>query len=156
MTREKTARGAVATGLAALVLAGGFVAASAGAGAAEWQERPGWGPYPPAQIYPHPYSYSNDAIAAGVAAGIAGSAVGQQIGNGLVLSQPQPTYAPSSVTIDPPAPPVSNPSVPAPSFPVTAGVNSPEWNTYCASKYPNYDAQTGTYVGADGQRQYCQ
>ncbi|WP_245884253.1 BA14K family protein [Hartmannibacter diazotrophicus] len=33
---------------------------------------------------------------------------------------------------------------------------SPSWYSYCSSRYQTFDPRTGTYMGNDGQRHYCQ
>jgi hypothetical protein len=144
--------------LTAFALAMGGTALPVTANADEWRAggvaAGGWSP----GLHPHPYPYAfNRGDAASAAAGAAAGVVaGSVISNALTNPAPQPTSPPSSVTIVPPQPQVANPSVPEPNFPITAGVYPPEWHSYCASKYPNYDPQTGTYVSEDGYRQYCQ
>ncbi|MCT8970380.1 BA14K family protein [Microbaculum marinisediminis] len=163
MAAKRIVRGVVTAGLATVTCAAVLVSVSPSVSpsvsiAQEWRAggvsaRP-WNP----GLHPDP-GFRNDAAAAaaGAAAGIvAGQAIGNALGQPQAQPRPQPTAPPSSVTIVPPSRPVANPAMPAPSFPVTAGVYPPEWHAYCASKYPNYDAQTGTYVDAEGFRQYCQ
>ncbi len=91
-------------------------------------------PYNRYDRYDH---YRRHDAGAAAAAGIAGFTAGAILGS--ALSQPQaPAYAPAPVYAAPP-PPVY-----------------PDRNAYCASKYRSYDPRTGTYMGYDGIRHYCQ
>lgn len=89
----------------------------------------------------YPYNrydrYDRRDAGAAAAAGIAGFAAGAILGS--ALSQPQaPAYAPAPVYAAPPPPAY------------------PDRHAYCASKYRSYDRATGTYMGYDGIRHYCQ
>jgi len=35
-------------------------------------------------------------------------------------------------------------------------VGDPNWVAYCASRYRSFDPESGTYLGFDGLRHYCQ
>jgi len=35
-------------------------------------------------------------------------------------------------------------------------LNDPDWIAYCARKYRSFDPRSGTYLGRDGLRRYCQ
>ena len=37
-----------------------------------------------------------------------------------------------------------------------ARLNDPAWTASCASRYRSFDAHSGTYLGNDGLRHYCQ
>jgi hypothetical protein len=37
-----------------------------------------------------------------------------------------------------------------------ARLNDPAWIAYCARKYASFDPYSGTYLGSDGLRHYCQ
>ncbi|GGE43289.1 hypothetical protein GCM10007276_20700 [Agaricicola taiwanensis] len=70
--------------------------------------------------------YRRDNGGAAVAAGVVGLAAGVLAGQALA----QPRYAPAPAYSD--------------------------RHAYCYSKYRSYDARTGTYLGYDGLRHYCQ
>ena len=36
------------------------------------------------------------------------------------------------------------------------GYGSPGWEAYCFSRYRSFDPVSGTYLGRDGRRHYCQ
>jgi hypothetical protein len=35
-------------------------------------------------------------------------------------------------------------------------IGAPDWEAYCVSRYRSFDPITGTYLGYDGRRHYCQ
>jgi hypothetical protein len=78
-------------------------------------------------------------------AGAAGFAIGALFGSALAAPRyyaPAPVYvAPAPVYVAPVGP---------------AGAGSPEWYSYCASKYRSFDPSSGTYLGYDGERHMCQ
>ena len=82
-----------------------------------------------------------------VAAGVVGLAAGAIIGSALAKPryyEPVPVYpAPRRVYVEP---------VPVYEFePWTA-----EWYSYCADRYRSFDARSGTFMGYDGYRHFCQ
>jgi hypothetical protein len=87
---------------------------------------------------------ANDAIIAGAA----GFAVGTLFGNATARPRyvaPRPVYvAPRPVYV-----------APAPVYYAPAPW-TPEWYSYCASKYRSFDPRSGTYMGYDGYRHMCQ
>ena len=40
--------------------------------------------------------------------------------------------------------------------PAPYGVGDPNWIAYCSSRYRSFDPISGTYLGFDGYRHYCQ
>ena len=44
---------------------------------------------------------------------------------------------------------------PAP-YPYPYVVGDPNWIAYCSSRYRSFDPASGTYLGFDGNRHYCQ
>ncbi|MEJ8571066.1 BA14K family protein [Microbaculum marinum] len=168
--------------LAAMTVATGLSAVPTGSADAGW--RGGYyygggyrGYYPGYSGY---YGYRNNTGAA-VAAGVVGLAAGALIGSALA----QPRYyapapyaygtapyvapAPAPVYVAPgyvaPTQPY-DPSLPVQSGPGYSGTyvatgyaparGTAEWNAYCASKYRSFDPATGTFLGYDGKRHYCQ
>ncbi len=119
--------------LAAMLLSVAGLPVMSGGAVAEWQARPGWGPFPPS--YPYPNPYPRDAIAAGVAGGIAGTVAGSVINDALSQPQDQPYAPPSSVYIAPPRP--ADGSVPPPDHPAIAvgsrgpATLPPQWQPDC-------------------------
>ncbi|MCT8991181.1 BA14K family protein [Chelativorans sp. SCAU2101] len=88
-----------------------------------------------------------------LAAGLAGLAFGAIVGG--ILSQPS-----GRVYIDPPAPRYRYYG-PAPAYsgPVTyyrAEPWSPEWYRACSIRYRSFDPRSGTYLGYDGHRHFCE
>ena len=78
-----------------------------------------------------------------LAAGIIGLGVGAIVGSALT---------PQTVYVAPPPPP------PAPVYaPVAYGPPAwtPDWYTYCYSRYRTFNARTGTFVGYDGYEHFC-
>jgi len=96
-----------------------------------------------------------------LAAGLAGLAVGAIVGGALS----QPRYV-DRVYIDPPAPrytyrPAPRYYEPAPVYraPVRyygAEPWSPEWYRACSARYRSFDPGSGTYLGYDGRRHFCE
>ena len=88
---------------------------------------------------------ANDAIIAGAA----GFAVGTLFGNATA----RPRYvAPRAIYVPPPRPVYV---APAPVY-YELVPWTPEWYSYCASKYRSFDPRSGTYMGYDGYRHMCQ
>jgi hypothetical protein len=78
-----------------------------------------------------------------VGAGLLGFGVGAIVGSALT---------PQTVVVAPPPPP------PAPAYaPVAYGPPAwtPDWYTYCYSRYRTFNAQTGTFIGYDGYQHFC-
>lgn len=75
-----------------------------------------------------------------IGAGIAGLAAGAILGGALA----SPSYSPPRVTYN--------------SAPAAGGYapGSRGWVRYCSAKYRSFDPQSGTYLGYDGYRHYCQ
>ena len=113
------------------------------------------GPVAAAPLYPAPASATSVAgtdvmqvrgrrgdAGAAVAAGIAGLVIG-----GIIAGQQRDYYdgpyyrrgyyAPAPVYVAPVVP-------------------GPGWEAYCFSRYRSFDPVTGTYLGYDGRRHYCQ
>jgi len=98
---------------------------------------------------------SGDALAAG----LAGLAVGAIVGGALS----QPRYYSERVYIDPPAPRYYRPAPvyrPVPVYrpaPVYYGAEpwTPEWYRACSIRYRSFDPSSGTFVGYDGRRHFC-
>ncbi len=78
----------------------------------------------------------------GVGAGLIGFGIGAVVGSAL---------APREVYVVPPPPP------PAYYGPVAYGAPpwTPDWYTYCAHRYPNFNPHTGYFIGPDGQPYFC-
>jgi hypothetical protein len=78
----------------------------------------------------------------GVGAGLIGFGIGAVVGSAL---------APREVYVVPPPPP------PAFYGPVAYGAPpwTPDWYTYCAHRYPNFNPHTGYFIGPDGQPYFC-
>ncbi|MEJ8572155.1 BA14K family protein [Microbaculum marinum] len=127
---------------AALAIAAAPLAASAesfnrspnwsGPGKSYGPYRPGYNHHPNPNYYGYGWRYDRDDNGAAVAAGIAGLAVGAMIGS--AASAPAPVYR-QSTSMQP---------------------WSPAWYQYCESKYRSFDRNSGTYLGYDGQRHFCQ
>ena len=106
--------------------------------------------------YRHRHSNNGDAIAAGVIGLAAGAIVG-----GLISES---RHGDGRVYIDPPYRPVYRDRYPErPVYrerPVRyrAAMEpwSREWFRYCANRYRSFDGRTGTFMGYDGQRHFCQ
>ncbi len=108
---------------------------------------------------------NSDAIAAGVVGLAAGAIVG-----GLLASPPRS----ERVYIDPPYRPAQPDYYAVPNrtyYPAPARTYYPsrpayygggmepwtgEWYRYCSSRYRSFDARTGTFMGYDGRRHFCQ
>jgi hypothetical protein len=73
----------------------------------------------------------------GVGAGLIGFGIGAVVGSAL---------APREVYVVPP---------PAYYGPAAYGPWTPDWYTYCAQRYPNFNPHTGYFVGPDGQPYFC-
>jgi BA14K-like protein len=78
----------------------------------------------------------------GVGAGLIGFGIGAVVGSAL---------APREVYVVPPPPP------PAYYGPVAYGAPpwTPDWYTYCAHRYPNFNPHTGYFIGPDGEPYFC-
>jgi len=92
-----------------------------------------------------------------LAAGLAGLAVGAIVGGALS----QPRYYSDRVYIDPPAPRYYRPAPvyreyyrPAPVY-YGAEPWTPEWYRACSMRYRSFDPSSGTYMGYDGRRHFC-
>ena len=85
-------------------------------------------------------------------AGVAGFALGTLLGT----SAARPRYYPGTVYVEPApvyvAPPVVYEAAPVAYAPPPW---SPDWYAYCARKYRTFDAQSGTFIGADGREYLC-
>lgn len=95
---------------------------------------------------------SGGAVAAGVIGGLAAGAI---VG-GAIASQPGPGYY--GYDYGPP-PPVAYGGPPpyGPAAPVgNVYGRDPRWVSYCASRYPNFDPVSGTYIASDGYRYPCE
>lgn len=80
-----------------------------------------------------------------LAAGIAGLAAGAILGG--LLTQSQNDYG-ERVYIDPP--------VPASGYSAPAGAWTDAWYRDCARRYRSFDPRSGTFLGYDGERHFCQ
>ncbi|SEQ85453.1 BA14K-like protein [Faunimonas pinastri] len=78
------------------------------------------------------------AAGAGIAGFAAGTIIGSQLAGGPVYAAPAPVYA---------APTVVYQSAPS---------RSPAWYSYCSSRYRSFDPASGTFLGYDGLRHFCQ
>jgi hypothetical protein len=78
----------------------------------------------------------------GVAAGLVGFGIGAVVGSALT---------PREVYVVPAPPP------PAYYGPVAYGAPpwTPDWYTYCAHRYRNFNPHTGYFVGPDGRPYFC-
>ena len=87
-----------------------------------------------------------------VVAGAAGFAIGTLFGT----SAARPRYYPGTVYLEPApvyvAPPVVYEAAPVRYAPAPW---SPDWYAYCARRYRTFDAQSGTFIGADGGEYFC-
>jgi hypothetical protein len=113
----------------------------------------------------HPEHHDDAGVA--VAAGILGLAAGAVIG-GALTPQPAPVYMapPPREYVPVPEQDYYTPDYypPAPAARTTVITIrdrgelepwSPEWNRYCANRYPSFDPRTGTFVGYDGHDHFC-
>jgi hypothetical protein len=75
----------------------------------------------------------------GVGAGLVGFGIGAIVGSALT---------PREVYVGPP---------PAYYGPVAYGMPpwTPDWYTYCAQRYPNFNPHAGYFIGPDGQPYFC-
>lgn len=85
--------------------------------------------------YNHRYRGGGNAFAAG----IIGLGVGALIGSALAprtvyVAPPPPRYAPASYGPQP---------------------WSPDWYSYCYSRYRSFNPNTGTFIGYDGYERFC-
>lgn len=83
----------------------------------------------------HRYRGGGDAVAAG----IIGLGVGAIIGSALTprtvyVAPPPPRYAPASYGPQP---------------------WSPDWYSYCYSRYRSFNPNSGTFIGYDGRERFC-
>ncbi len=101
-------------------------------------------------VHHHHRGYNNGDLAV---AGIAGLAAGALIGGALAAPPAPPVvYAPPPVVYAPQPGYVSAGVPSAGGYPAfSAG-----WYSYCEAKYRSFDARSGTYMGYDGYRHYCQ
>jgi|GEM_PF-2760054 len=141
MSAKRAMRGAVLTALFAGLFATGVSTLPAESEAGKWKFKAtvnknynGWNN----NWNRHSYSYNryNRAETDAAVAGIAGFAAGAILGS--ALSQPRPPAYVPAPAYAPPAP------------------GYPDRHAYCASKYRSYDRASGTYIGYDGMRYYCQ
>ena len=91
-----------------------------------------------------------DAVAAGVIGLAAGALIGGALASQPRYYEPEPTY----IIREPrPAPyrPYRNDTYRASYEPW-----SPQWYRYCSDRYRSFDARSGTFLGYDGQRHFCQ
>lgn len=109
----------------------------------------------PAEAGRRHYHRSNGGdVAAGA---IVGLAAGALIGSALA----GPRYAPVDVYAGPrvyyePAPVYVRPApVYVQPAPVYYEAWTPEWYSYCSSKYVSFDPRTGTYIAYGGERYLC-
>ncbi|WP_328838927.1 BA14K family protein [Methylobrevis albus] len=128
----------------------------------QWRRYPDQHRYYDNRRYNHRRHYDSGAV---VGAGVAGLAVGALLGTALAAP---PRYAPPPVTyVAPPPPPVyyeappvyyQAPPVVYSSAPPAGGypAYSAGWYSYCESRYRSFDPQSGTFVGYDGMRHFCQ
>jgi hypothetical protein len=110
----------------------------------------------------HRYYHHHDNGGA-VAAGIFGLAAGAIVGSALsqpryiyctdgYRSYPCPAPAPEPVYVAPPPAPYYEP---APAAYAGPQAWSPEWYSYCESRYRSFDSRTGYFLGYDGQYHFC-
>ena len=89
----------------------------------------------------HYYRRGNDGISA-LGAGLLGFGVGAIVGSALT---PREVY-------------VAPPPRPAPVY-TRAGYGppawTPDWYTYCYSRYRSFNPNTGTFIGYDGYEHFC-
>jgi hypothetical protein len=85
-----------------------------------------------------------------VVAGVAGFAVGTIFGN--ATARPR-YYAQGPVYVVRPPPPLYYEAVPIYYAPAPW---TPEWYAYCARKYQSFDPRSGTFLGFDGFRHFCE
>lgn len=105
----------------------------------------------------HHYRYGNDSGNM-LAAGVAGLALGAIVGGVLASDPPY-----RSVYDEPYREPVARPRPVRPYYTDPNLVQyrpslepwTPEWYSYCSATYRSFDAQTGTYMGYDGQSHFC-
>jgi hypothetical protein len=87
-----------------------------------------------------------------VVAGAAGFGIGTLFGSAAA----RPRYYPGTVYVEPApvyvAPPVVYEAAPVRYAPAPW---SPDWYAYCARRYRTFDAQSGTFISADGREYFC-
>ncbi|WP_249693838.1 BA14K family protein [Stappia sp. WLB 29] len=162
----------------AVALAGALLVPSLAPSAEARDGRHGWGngggykhhrvhrPHRPNYGYRHHRGNRGNDAGAAVAAGVIGLAAGAILGS--ALSAPDRVYEPEYIYRDP-APVRGNVYIdPAnrgnpiytPAAPVVVGGGlepyTPEWYSYCASKYRSFNPNTGTYTTYSGQQRFCQ
>ena len=121
--------------LAAAALAAGMALPAAGASPAQADHRWHGGGV-------HYHYYYRGSGGSALTAGLFGLAAGAVIGR--AVAQPRVYAPPPRVVYVQPAPVHYAPA------PWT-----PDWYAYCASKYPNFDTYSGTYIDWYGVRRYC-
>ena len=84
------------------------------------------------------YYKRNDGISA-LGAGLLGFGVGAIVGSALT---------PREVYVAPPAPAYRRAGYGPPAW-------TPDWYTYCYSRYRSFNPDTGTFIGYDGYEHFC-
>ncbi|SON55969.1 BA14K-like protein [Hartmannibacter diazotrophicus] len=126
----------------------------------------GWGPPPRREFYhrDRDRNRSRDALAAGALGVVAGALLG------ATLAPPPPPRVIYTTPVAPYEPPVVRYQPPPRIYstgPVYQNVEvvgqaggyepySDGWYDYCSARYRTFDARSGTYMGYDGLRHFCQ
>ena len=90
----------------------------------------------------HHYHHRDNGVSA-LGAGLLGFGVGAIVGSALT---------PREVYVTPPPPPAPTYYAPAAYGPPAW---TPDWYTYCYSRYRTFNPNTGTFVGYDGYEHFC-
>ncbi len=100
----------------------------------------------------HYHSRSNgDAVAAGVIGLAAGALIGGALASQPRYYEPEPTYI-----IREPRPAPVRRYYRDDYYRASYEPWSPEWYRYCSDRYRSFDARSGTFMGYDGLRHFCQ
>jgi hypothetical protein len=94
---------------------------------------------------------NNNAVGAAVAAGVLGVIAG-----GIIASQAQPNVVYRSYPEPNYYPPQAYPAYGAAPVTYAPPPRSPAWYDYCSRRYRSFDPRSGTFLGYDGIRYFCQ
>ncbi|KQZ31059.1 hypothetical protein ASD50_16160 [Mesorhizobium sp. Root552] len=98
------------------------------------------------------HRHNDDALAAGVIGLAAGALIGGALASQPRYYEPEPTY----VIREPRPAPVRRYYRADYDYGGAYEPWSPEWYQYCSDRYRSFNPRTGTFVGYDGLRHFCQ
>lgn len=96
------------------------------------------------------HRHNDDALAAGIVGLAAGALIGGALAAQPRYYEPEPTYV-----IREPRPTPQRRYYRS-DYGGTYEPWSPEWYQYCSDRYRSFNPRTGTFVGYDGLRHFCQ